>query len=601
MARKYNFFVGVNDIPLRYKFLLIYIFCVLTPILTINILFYSNVSKMTALKEESNLNISLERANKELKNIIDQSVAIGNTTSNDRALYEMMEKHYENLSQYYDTYNDYLRYKLDRYISLYPYISSITVMTENQTIENGGNYYKLDPEMKRSEWYQKVSATKETILVTAYNQANMQNSMEKKVFISVIRRLNSFADLSEYPLYLKVDLNIDKLLEIIHSEKTYLTLNLVDNLDRIVISSESQINKEASFIDVHSLLTDKHANLMQENLGAASYIQGWKLIGWPDQERLANEKRSSRNFFLILAAVSMVIPTLFIFIILHSYNYRVKKLSRHMELVNKERFELITLQEGRDEIGGLFRSFNTMVKKINSLINDVYKLELQRKELELERVRAELKYLQSQMDPHFLFNTLNAILVVCKKNNYILVTEIIKNLSLMLRRLLSWRDDLVTLEEEVTFTEMYLKIEKYRFGERFDYIVELDKEALKCHVPKMSIQSLVENSCKHGLQLVKHARNIRITVVCTNKRYLTITVEDNGLGMDFDTLSNIRASLHKPDDSGKNIGLQNVYRRLNLFYEDRATFTIESQLNVGTTVRFQIPIQQFSEPDQGSN
>lgn len=121
--------------------------------------------------------------------------------------------------------------------------------------------------------------------------------------------------------------------------------------------------------------------------------------------------------------------SIFIYIMLRSYNYRVKRLARHMQKVTNEKFELIAIDEGRDEIGGLIHNFNRMTSRIHSLINDVYKLEIQSKNLEMERVRAELNFLQSQMNPHFLFNTLNAILVVCTKNKYNDVTDIIKSLS----------------------------------------------------------------------------------------------------------------------------------------------------------------------------
>lgn len=148
------------------------------------------------------------------------------------------------------------------------------------------------------------------------------------------------------------------------------------------------------------------------------------------------------------------------------------------------KFDLIQIDEGRDEIGGLIRNFNGMTAKINALINNVYKLEIQKKNLEMERVRAELNFMQSQMNPHFLFNTLNAILVVCTKNNYSDVTDIIKSLSKLLRRLLSWKEDLVSLEEELVFIEMYLKIEKFRFREKFDYQFEIEEEALNYKIRK---------------------------------------------------------------------------------------------------------------------
>src|SRR5690606_15335165 len=122
---------------------------------------------------------------------------------------------------------------------------------------------------------------------------------------------------------------------------------------------------------------------------------------------------------------------------------------------------------------------------------------------------------------------------------YTEVTDIIKNLSQILRRMLSWSDDAVTLEEELHFIEMYLKIEKFRFADRFNYTFHVDESALLCMVPKMCIQMLVENACKHGLQSVKGQRYIQIRA-SQSDTFLLIEVEDNGKGIDVQRLDEIR-------------------------------------------------------------
>lgn len=275
---------------------------------------------------------------------------------------------------------------------------------------------------------------------------------------------------------------------------------------------------------------------------------------------------------------------------LRSYNYRVKRLSRHMQKVSNEKFELIRIDEGQDEIGGLIRNFNRMTTTINSLINDVYKLEIQKNNLEMERVRAELNFLQSQMNPHFLFNTLNAILVVCTKNNYSDVTDIIKSLSKLLRRLLSWKEDLVTLEEEMTFIEMYLKIEKFRFRDKFDYQFEIDEQSLQYKIPKLSMQPLVENSCKHGLQAIEGLGVIKVKTLVEEGR-LKVTVSDNGKGIEPEKLQELLGNVQNEASSGTNIGIRNVYRRLELYYEDQVRFDISSVPDEGTIVTFDIPLK----------
>jgi two-component system sensor histidine kinase YesM len=364
---------------------------------------------------------------------------------------------------------------------------------------------------------------------------------------------------------------------------------MLDPEGRLLFPS-SQFMKQISSTD-----SGKDNGLMfQSALGKASYIRGWTLVGLAEEDRLQTAVQSSNRFIWMLAAISTLLPTSLIFIMLRSYNYRIRRLSRHMEKAKNEKFDLIVLREGKDEIGGLIRSYNRMAAQIESLINDVYKLEIQQKDMELEQIRAEMKLLQSQVNPHFLFNTLNALLVVSAKNGYTEVTDIIRNLSQLLRRMLSWTDAAVTLQDELHFTEMYLKIEKFRFSDRFDYLFQIEEEAASCLVPKMCIQPLVENACKHGLQAVKGQRVIRIEARRTDT-YLHVQVEDNGKGMDEDRLNEIRSMMNGSLDSDENVGMRNVYKRLRLHYGERVDFYLDSRPDEGTRVSFRIPALSSDE------
>lgn len=332
---------------------------------------------------------------------------------------------------------------------------------------------------------------------------------------------------------------------------------------------------------------------MEKSLGNLAYLDGWKLIGVADTRHVDQLLDEARNSILWLAIISVIVPSVLIYFILRSYHYRIRKLSRHMEKVRNERFDLIEIQEGRDEIGGLIRTFNMMISKIHSLINDVYKLEIRHKDLELDQVRTELSMLQSQMNPHFLFNTLNALLVVSTKNGYTEVSEIIKSLSLLMRQLLSRSDNLIPLEEELQFTTLYLQIEKFRFGELFDYTLDIDPKAAGKRIPRMSIQPLVENACKHGLQARKNGRLIHITAKL-GESGLVIRVIDNGIGMEQDKLRQLIQDVRSDQaKDGSHVGIRNVYRRLELFYEGDATFTIRSEKGAGTEAGFHIPTDRL--------
>ena len=590
MRSRWNPLGLINDIPLKMKFLFIYVFCVLIPILTINALFYVRISANAEAQQNKNLQISVDRAGYEMQQMINECVAIGNTVAADRVINELLDRNYADYGDYYDSYNDVLRDKLRQYTNLHSYISWLGVYTSNPTIQNGGSYFSIRPADRTSDWYRNINSTKEKVLLVSFLDTNPMNPQQNMIYVSIIRRLDNYPDLLKHSKYLRIDLRLEHWLELFSNERDYLRFQLVDEQNRVVLETGHSYfgtGKQLEGLSPDEEQGQEAPNRFVSTLNTASYTSGWRLIGTPNRGLADRQMHVTSRFFLELSLITIVVPTVLILVIFSSYNRRVSLLYKHMKLVKYERFEPIAIYGGKDEIGGLLSSFNLMTEKIRNLINDVYKLEIQKKDLELEQVRAELNFLQSQVDPHFLFNTLNAILVVCKKYQYDQVTDIIRNLSQILRRLLSWKNDWVTVKEELDFIDMYLQIEKFRFQDRFTYELDVDPAAHDCEIPKMSIQSLVENSCKHGLQSVKGLRRIRVGVRLGEE--LIIEVEDNGIGMDEDKLNEIVRNLDSESPSGKNIGLRNVYKRLNLYYAGRAQFSIESIPGERTAIRIGIP------------
>ncbi|WNS46055.1 histidine kinase [Paenibacillus sp. MMS20-IR301] len=577
----------INDIPLKYKFLFIYLLCVLVPILSINALFYVQISRNVEVRESENLQISVERVAYDLMQIVNECVAISNTVAADRAYMEMLDYDYPDNEAYYDAYNDFLKDKLRQYSNLHSYIYWVGVYTSNPTIQNGSTYFVLSDKDKQSEWYRKISGSADKVLLTSYQGTNPLNPPQQEVFVSLIRKLDNFTG-QPYTKYLRIDLRLNSMQELFQKERDYLSFKLLDEKNRIVLTTDPSYPLDSDVLLNEDKSLNQTPGQIVRTLGTASYTEGWRLIGTPESKAINNEMSRVLRLSLILALLTIIIPTLLMIVIIRSYNLRVRLLYKHMKLVKYEQFESINMYEGKDEIGGLIRSFNLMTGKIRNLINDVYKLEIQKKDLDLERVRAELKYLESQVDPHFLFNTLNAILVICKKYRYDEVTDVIRNLALVMRRLLSWKDDLITVEEEISFIQMYLQIEKFRFQNRFNYELDIDPAVLQFRIPKMCIQALVENSCKHGLQSVKWAREIHVSASREGTELL-IVVTDNGIGIGKEKLEWIRSHLEAEQDSGNNIGLRNVYKRLKLYYNGRAAFSIESTEYERTVITIRIP------------
>lgn len=602
--KRFKFTTIVNDIPLNYKFYLIYIVGVLLPIMVLNLVFLDRITDLIKSREQQNLEISLERARKDILDFIEGGVSVGYALSTDKNLYEMLDRTYTDSIEFYNMFDEQLRDRMNSYMPVNNQLERISIYTDNRTIVSGGNYQVMNDKVWASDWYRQAKNASTQVFVTAYRTSENKNLASSIPTLSVVETMDNYRNLNKYEKVLRIDLDLNEIYDIIVREKDYLSLYLINEQNKIVMSADSgyqRLTKEPyPVFDQLGNGQGREEDVRIVAVGTANYLKGWRIAGITQGERISQAILDIRLYAAALATTLTLLTSGFIYIMLRSYNYRVKRLSRHMQKVSNEKFELITIDEGRDEIGGLIHNFNRMTSRIHSLINDVYKLEIQSKNLEMERVRAELNFLQSQMNPHFLFNTLNAILVVCTKNKYSDVTDIVKSLSKLLRRLLSWKEDLVSVQEEITFIEMYLKIEKFRFRDKFDYVFEIDEQSLKYKIPKLSMQPLVENSCKHGLQTIEGLGIIRVSTAVLDNR-LQISVSDNGKGIEPDKLKELLFAIRKEDSSGANIGIRNVYRRLELYYADQVRFEISSTPGLGTLVTFGIPLRllELNHPLEG--
>jgi two-component system sensor histidine kinase YesM len=361
----------------------------------------------------------------------------------------------------------------------------------------------------------------------------------------------------------------------------YVSFYLVNDKDDIVYApKENMFYKNESYAD--GIISDRNNIVCESGYQNISYLENWKLIGVYDKSRIRNRQLLNVALVLIVNILLGMLMTGAVYLVYHSYSSRISKLTLSMNEVEHEVFKPVEGNYGDDEIGSLTQTYNHMIEKINELINNVYKLETLNKSAELEKTRAELRALQSQVDPHFIFNVLNAIMIFSVKNGYDEIVPQISGLSKMIRRLLDWSYDSEPLSNEMSFIETYLQLEKFRFGDKFNYDICVSPEAAERSIPKMIIQPLIENSCRHGLQGVIGDRYVRVRADM-NDNVLTVSAADNGNGIPADKLREIRENLACEDFSG-HIGVKNVYRRLKLYFGDNADMRINSEEGKGTEV-----------------
>lgn len=539
-------------------------------------------------REQQNAAMSLDRVYRTLEAQFLGVVTLANAGAADAQIIKQLTTRYATPNDYYAEYFDSLRPKITRYLSAYmQQVHSIELYVDNPTILSGGHCMRIEDPVRAAPWY---AAPGSQPRLQAYFKTNYAIYLEQPQ-LSVVRTFAT--ERPEPEKFLKIDLNMDPIYRAIDQEKQYLTLYLVSPEGWAVTHTGSvfEPNQRSKWA-----YAPAHSDL-QAAFGAGTVLGGWQLMAQVNTEPMEQGIRDTVLSSMALGVGCGLLAALMAYIIAESFIGRSRKLLLHMDAVAEGQFVPIGGPIGGDEIGELILHYNDMSGRLEQLIRDVYALELQKKDFELERVRAELKYLQAQIDPHFLFNTLNAILVVCVKNQYGEVSEVIRALAKILRRMADASDDLIPLATEVDFTRMYLEIERFRFGEKLTYTLDIPAEAQCIRLPKMCLQSLVENACKHGVQHVAGQGRIDVTARLESgltgaADMLLLEVRDNGAGIPAGRLRNIREDLAQRKDNTGSIGLQNIRRRLALYYGSAAELTLESTPAEGTAVLIRMPAVQ---------
>ncbi len=270
------------------------------------------------------------------------------------------------------------------------------------------------------------------------------------------------------------------------------------------------------------------------------------------------------------------------------FSRRIQFLKNQMHNVATGNFELAEDIKGTDEIFDLYEDLKKMVDSMQTLINDAYKAKIQSESFKLNQVEAEFKALASQINPHFLYNTLETIRMKAYVNNDKETADLVKKLGKFMRRCLEVKDGMVTLQSELEFTKSYLELQSARFGDRVSYSIysEVDKNY---KVLPLIIQPIVENAFVHGIEGAKSNGRISIKVLYKGENVL-IEVSDNGSGISSERLRELMAKLEKNDtSSGKSIGLTNVNKRIKMYHGEQYGMSIETVLGRGTTIRLTIP------------
>lgn len=425
------------------------------------------------------------------------------------------------------------------------------------------------------------------------NHSSMWIASDDEDLFSLVRVIYNPIILADPLAVLRVDLNKGRLLEIL--SKTSITPNsslILMDQNKLLLSS-SQDQTEDFYEELYTALerapkeTWQAVTLCKQQV-FFKYVPlattGWYMISvMPYEDIFGTSHGLSKDLFFVVCLISIIAYAL-AYMISNSTLKRISALTHAIKKVQKGDLHTTLVAEGKDELGEMMQTFNDMVQRMNLLMEEKEKAGKQIKNL-------ELKALQAQINPHFLYNSLDLVNCSAIEHNIPEITSMVSALAKFYKLSLSKGKDKITIAEELTHTKLYVKIQNLRFNNRITLQIEADEAILACKMIKIILQPIVENAIIHGI-FEKPVRigTIRIKV-CDKGDIIHFMIQDDGIGMDEETLKKIfrgDGSL----DAKHGYGIQNINERLQLSYGEVYRLVCESQVGLGTTVTFSIPKEE---------
>ena len=308
---------------------------------------------------------------------------------------------------------------------------------------------------------------------------------------------------------------------------------------------------------------------------------GWTVVDSVRVEELLRKSNEAQSIYILVAAGLVAVALFFSKFIAKNITQPIQKLCESMEKVQEGDFSVSdVVVDSANEIGSLTTSFNVMTHRIQDL------MEQNIREQEAKR-KSELKALQSQINPHFLYNTLDSIIWMAegKKNEEVVLMT--ASLAKLLRQSISNEDEVVSIGQEIEYARGYLTIQKMRYKDKMEYQIDVDPSILNIPLIKLVLQPVIENAIYHGLKY-KESKGFLLVRGFPKDGNAVLQVIDDGVGMDEETLEHIYEK-HKVNYRSNGVGIYNVQKRLQLYYGNEYGITYESEVGKGTTATITIP------------
>ncbi len=591
----------ISKAKIRTQLYVIYIIAVFLPILTIGSFLMINTGNLLTnyyrdLLESDNLRVKTI-----LFEITNQLYNISETLSFEEPLQDILisETYEENPRS-----NPGLSYEtINNYLTTHAEIENITIYTDNPCAAQYIHFEFADEDIKKENWYYKAVRQASGFWIPMERTDKYGNSYWN---LCLVRKIPIIG--SDYQAVL-----------VICVSDNYLQTRIQSIEHRIEVVSDTGIvfyNSERTgygqpplvYIDYKDDHYTFEGSVWEEEKKLFTNVSPLQIYQSEStvyiitmNENAYGDIRGIIVTCFLIIVVAMALPAVLIHYFTGYFTGRINVLRQEMKKASKEDYDIIPMYGGEDELSEAFADLQVMVQRIKEKDARMYAVKIKEQQLLNEQQVMEMKMLASQINPHFLYNTLESIRMQALTAGNKEVAGSVKLLGKSMRYVLeNTGTSSITLQKELDYIETYLNIQKIRFRDRVNYslVIEEGLSLERYLILPLLLQPVIENAILHGLEQVESNGKIEVRVYLLEDEFLEISIVDNGCGMEPEELKKLREKIKEQRiDTSSSIGLSNINRRIKLCYGDPYGMFIESSPKEGTTVTLRLPVKYIADAE----
>lgn len=467
-------------------------------------------------------------------------------------------------------------------------IATLAVFSESGQLLSGTAKENMKPsaDIIGQDWFKNALNKSDNLIFSLPHVQNLFQGKHDWV-VSLSRVINYTDGNRKLKGVLLIDMNYSTIGELCQNvsigKKGY--VYIVDSENDIIYHPEQQLiniglKKENNEDYLGSYIENSDEGKRLVTVKTVNYTN-WRIVAIAYVSEIVASKKEIMKFVIWIFIACILLMVLTFSFISAKISEPIKKLEKSMKKVEEGNFYIYIDAEGEDEVVRLSQAFNLMLSKVRSLMDQIVV------EQESKR-RSELNVLQSQINPHFLYNTLDSIVWMAENGNSRDVITMVTSLARLFRISLSKGKNIISVDQEIEHARNYLTIQKIRFKNKFNYDIEVQPEVMNLKTIKLILQPLIENSIYHGIEYMQDQGHIKIKASIIDGKLL-YEVLDNGLGIDPEKITNLlEYEVETKGDSG--IGIKNVQKRIQLTFGKEYGLQVESELEEGTSIKILLPL-----------